>query len=541
METVNPKNFIDIDPNLVSFITLKDGNMIMIDESTPAKPNKMKLFTEEENNKESLNKPKIQELTLSQQINFSFEGNNKIKENTTLNKKINFNISNNINFSFLKSNNINTIQNNNINDNLSNNKLNNYNNSPSPNSSIDIKSSMFQSKRNNIMNKNNMNNINNININNNALSEDKDNVNINLTETIMSNQILNNNGIKNDEIMPSNNFIINNQQNNKNNKKLNIIEDTQIYTFNDNTGNDIDNGNYNEKKDNIDDINNMKLQIKNNQNSEININNNNLNQLISNNNNNGSINNYNSLNQQINDINNPSLTPSLINQNHTFYSQNNYPNNMNINTQNNDREMNMDNNSKERRSSKKYNRINRIKQNKKDGNYVKAVVSINIPAEEQENINLVKQFNLLVDRLNGQKSKSKAKEIIKRSDRYYELYKTPNGNILKSLLNQENKKRQIKHNYYFDISNNISNTSKFGDISNNNIYNNDITNITYGNYVKNNNLNSRILALKEKSFTTMNNSFRNENNIINNYKNNNNDKTEIVLPSNFNYKKKFNY
>ena len=541
METVNPKNFIDIDPNLVSFITLKDGNMIMIDESTPAKPNKMKLFTEEENNKESLNKPKIQELTLSQQINFSFEGNNKIKENTTLNKKINFNISNNINFSFLKSNNINTIQNNNINDNLSNNKLNNYNNSPSPNSSIDIKSSMFQSKRNNIMNKNNMNNINNININNNALSEDKDNVNINLTETIMSNQILNNNGIKNDEIMPSNNFIINNQQNNKNNKKLNIIEDTQIYTFNDNTGNDIDNGNYNEKKDNIDDINNMKLQIKNNQNSEININNNNLNQLISNNNNNGSINNYNSLNQQINDINNPSLTPSLINQNHNFYSQNNYPNNMNINTQNNDREINMDNNSKERRSSKKYNRINRIKQNKKDGNYVKAVVSINIPAEEQENINLVKQFNLLVDRLNGQKSKSKAKEIIKRSDRYYELYKTPNGNILKSLLNQENKKRQIKHNYYFDISNNISNTSKFGDISNNNIYNNDITNITYGNYVKNNNLNSRILALKEKSFTTMNNSFRNENNIINNYKNNNNDKTEIVLPSNFNYKKKFNY
>ena len=74
----------------------------------------------------------------------------------------------------------------------------------------------------------------------------------------------------------------------------------------------------------------------------------------------------------------------------------------------------MDNKSKEMMSSRKYNRINRIKQDKKDSNYVKAVVSINIPAEEQENINLVKQFNLLVDRLNGQKSKSKAKKFIKK-------------------------------------------------------------------------------------------------------------------------------
>ena len=38
----NPKNFIDIDPTVVSFITLKNGNMIVIDESTPAKSNKEK-------------------------------------------------------------------------------------------------------------------------------------------------------------------------------------------------------------------------------------------------------------------------------------------------------------------------------------------------------------------------------------------------------------------------------------------------------------------------------------------------------------------
>ena len=30
MESVNPKNFIDIDPYTVSFITLKDGNIMIL-------------------------------------------------------------------------------------------------------------------------------------------------------------------------------------------------------------------------------------------------------------------------------------------------------------------------------------------------------------------------------------------------------------------------------------------------------------------------------------------------------------------------------
>ena len=42
METINPKNLIDIDPSSVSFITLKDGNIIMLDESAPVKPTKEK-------------------------------------------------------------------------------------------------------------------------------------------------------------------------------------------------------------------------------------------------------------------------------------------------------------------------------------------------------------------------------------------------------------------------------------------------------------------------------------------------------------------
>ena len=528
METVNPKNFIDIDPNLVSFITLKDGNMIMIDESTPAKPNKTKLFAEEDNNKiESLSKKIFPELYLSEQINFSFLGNNKLEEESnTIIKKNDFNlisnISKNINFSYISNNNMNNIQKNNI-----------HNNLPSPNSSIDFKSSMFQTKRDNLINKNN--------INNNILSED--NVNINLTETVTSNQMYNKNGKNNDEIMPSNIFTTNKTESNaynKNKRKLNIIQDTQKYTFNENTNNDIDNGNNIEKKDNNDDT-NMKFEIKKNQIEDINRNNNNLNQLISINNNNGSMNNFNSVKPQI-DTNEKSAyinNPSLIIQNNNFFSQNNYPKtNMNINSQNNDTEMNIDNKSRENRStSKKYHRISMIKK-KKDNNYIKAVVSINIPAEEQESINLVKQFNLLVDRLNGQKSKTKAHEIIKKSDRYYELYKNPNENILNSLLSPEKRKKQIKHNYLFDMKNNISNTSKYGDNSINNIYNNDTTNITYG---KNNNLNSRILALKERTFTNMNNSFKNDNNIKENYKSNNiNNKSDIVLPSNFAFNKKYN-
>ena len=130
MESVNPKNFIDIDPSIVSFVTLKDGNMIMVDDSTPAKPNKVKLFSnEEKNNLAPLNKEKTQELSLSEQINFSFIGSGSLKneEYKTIIKKNDFNlissISNNINFSFLNDNKINA-QKNNIN--INNNNKNNY-------------------------------------------------------------------------------------------------------------------------------------------------------------------------------------------------------------------------------------------------------------------------------------------------------------------------------------------------------------------------------------------------------------------------------
>ena len=506
METINPKNFIDIDPYTVSFITLKDGNMIMIDELTPSKPNKVKIILEEEKNK---NKEKVQELSLSEQINFSFFGNQK-------NNKNNFNlISKNISFSFLK-NNYNIFK---LNENTSNNNQNNFlNNFTNPNSSIDIKTSMIQNRKNNYMNINN--------INNNILSDD--NVNIHFNDNIMSPIIKNRK--KSDESMPTNILLNNLNENNIYNKNTNlnqinrIIIDTQKYTFDENANKENNNENiFNVDNFNNNSYNNMKSENINKDQKEII--NNNFNQ-INFNNTNGSLNNFNYVNNQKEKI------EKSYNKNNIFYSQNNFPRNyMTIQNKNNKSEIFMNNATKENRSmSNQYNRVNRLRQKRKDNNYVKAVVSINIPAEEEESIDLEKQFNSLVDRLNGQKSKAKAKEIIKRSDKYYELYKKSNENIFSTLIGRpEKSKKKYKNKNFFDTNNfskKIRSKKKYEIILRNN---NDISNFCNS---KNNNLNSRIMALKERSYTSMNNSFINDN-IKENFINSTSNFSEIVLPSNF--------
>jgi hypothetical protein len=398
-----------------------------------------------------------------------------------------------------------------LNENKNNNKNNLYvsnkkniqynHNFPSTNSSIDIKSSMFQSRRDNI---------NTNYLANNILSED--NVNIHLPDTY-SNQIINNTNSK-----------FNNKYNNSNHVNK-IITDTQKYTFGNNNSNTYYNGFNNEKQDNMG---NNSQNIINNIN-EINVNNTN-----------GYNTNYNyiSMNidnnimkKKISNIANSSLI--MQNNNNNYYSQNNIQRNsksLNISNKNNrteskinNKNMNEENNSKNR----KYKRINRLRSKKKDNNYIKAVVSINIPGEEeQEDINLVKQFNLLVDRLNGQKTRSKAKENIKKSDKYYELYKITNENNLTSFLNPTNKKIKNNNNL-FDKNNNIIENK---DILNRN-YNKKIGNTYFK--ITNYNLNRRIMALKERTFTSFNNSFRNDNRKENSYSKNN---IEIVLPSNYIHK-----
>ena len=509
METVNPKNFIDIDPLLVSFITLKDGNMIMIDETVPAKPNKLRLFQEEEkNNFEPKNKMKnwSQELSLSEQLNLNFIGSQKKKEPITIIKKSDFNsissISKNINFSFLYNK-----------DGIKNTNL------PSPNCSVDIKSSMFQTRRDNNIN---LNNTNMNTINNNILSED--NVNIHMIDTTISKQMnYNNNNEKKDQIVPANIFKSNIIENNYKLKlNNNENEENQKYNFEDNKNNydynDKNNNNF-VKKDSIDNN-----KIKDEQN-EINLNNNNDN-----------LNNFNEMNNK-NEKTSFINRPSLIVQNKILYSQNNYrPNNIGANQpyKNNLTEINMNDMSRDskRTSVHRYSKINnRLSKSGKDNNYVKAVVSLNIPAEDQEEINLVKQFNSLVDRLNGQKSHQQTKINLKKSDRYYELYKNSNeNNILNSILSPGRNKRKLEHNNYIIDTNNNYNNSKFIDNNLSNYFSNDVSMISYG---RNNNLNSRILALKERTYTSINNSFRNDSR--DNFSNSIN--SEIVLPSNFAFRK----
>ena len=428
METINPKNFIDIEPSSVSFITLKDGNMIMLDDSAPIKPTKenKKIISEEENNKIKENNEKF--LAVSFPINISYKGQIK--------NKIKLEISKNINFSI-------------------NNKEKKM---ITPNSSIDFKSSMLQSKKDIT----NLNINNSANINKNILSED--NVNIHMTDTIISKQtnINNNNENKNEEIMPSNNISINNDKIRLNEKDE---ENIQAFTFKNNPINN-ENNIEEEKNNNI-------IEEKNDT----------FKKLVFNN----------------------RIPSSLIIQN------NNYGNRI---TENEKRNIMTEvfNNEEKKEINKTYNKINKKTIKEKNNNYVKAVISINIPGEEKKDSNIVKQFNSLVDRLNGQKSKERIRNI-KKSDRFYELYKNSGDNyILNRILSPKKTKRKIPHDYFKDISSFLTNS--------------EMSTISSG---KGNSLNSRIMALKER--TNPNNSFRIEND------NNTNEKNDIVLPSNFVYPK----
>ena len=470
METINPKNFNDIDPSTVSFITLKDGNMIMLDDSTPVKPSKENNIQQSSlEDTKNLSKEKPQQiLAVSFPTNFSYKGCNK--------KKAILEIAKNINFSFNKT------------------EINNKEkNMPSPNSSIDFKSSILQSKKDIT----NLNINNSVNINKNIFSED--NVNIHMTDTLISKQTTinanndNDNENKNEEIMPSNNLSIINKNNcNKLNLEKKLDENIQAFTFKNEQkkieiNNDNNDNNLNLKEEN-DDINNNKETIDEKENKIQNQ----------------------SIEEKIDTFkkivfNNNKIPSSLIIKNNNFSNKILESQKRNVMTEISANEENSDNN-------KTYNRINKRLGKEKNTNYIKAVISINIPGEEKKNSNIVTQFNSLVDRLNGQKSKGKIKNI-KKSDRFYELYKNSNQNyILNRILSPKKTKRKIPHDYFRDISSFLTNS--------------EMSTIASG---KGSSLNSRIMALKEK--TNPNNSFRSEN------ENNANDKNDIVLPSNFLYSK----
>ena len=464
METINPKNFIDIDPTSVSFITLKDGNMIMLDDSTPVKPSKEKKIQSSLEEINTLQKIKPQQiLAVSFPTNFSYKGN--VKKNIILE------ITKNINFSYNK-----TVY------------KHKEKNMPSPNSSIDFKSSMLQSKK--YMTNLNINN--STNINKNIFSED--NVNIRMTDTLVSKQTTINVNNENENIMPSNNLSMYNDNKSRIKLEKKSDENIQAFTFK------------NEQKKLLDINNEINLDLKEENND--NTNNNNI-ELIEE-------------KEKENKMQNKSIEEKIDTFKKIVFNNNKIPSSLIINnnnfsgkiTENPKRSVmtEVSINEDKTETNKTYNKINKRLTKDKNTNYIKAVISINIPGEEKKNSNIVTQFNSLVDRLNGQKSKGKIKNI-KKSDRFYELYKNSNENyILRRILSPKKTKRKIPHDYFRDISSFLTNS--------------EMSTIASG---KGSSLNSRIMALKEK--TNPNNSFRSDN------ENNQNDKNDIVLPSNFLYSK----
>jgi hypothetical protein len=127
METIHPNDIQELDADTFSFITLKNGNMIMIDDSVPEKPK----TTQKKSDTDQPKTQKIpQNLMISEQLNISFRGEDQINNNNLelLENKINidnnenkvivksdFNlisqISNNTNFSFIGKPNQNRINN----------------------------------------------------------------------------------------------------------------------------------------------------------------------------------------------------------------------------------------------------------------------------------------------------------------------------------------------------------------------------------------------------------------------------------------------
>ena len=464
METINPKNFIDIDPTSVSFITLKDGNMIMLDDSTPVKPSKEKKIQSSLEEINTLQKIKPQQiLAVSFPTNFSYKGNTK--------KNIILEITKNINFSYNK-----TVY------------KHKEKNMPSPNSSIDFKSSMLQSKKD----MTNLNINNSTNINKNIFSED--NVNIRMTDTLISKQTTINVNNENENIMPSNNLSMYNDNKSRIKLEKKSDENIQAFTFK------------NEQKKLLDINNEINLDLKEENND--NTNNNNI-ELIEEKEKENKMQNK-SIEEKIDTFkkivfNNSKIPSSLIINNNNFSSKITENPKRSVMTE-------VSINEDKTETNKTYNKINKRLTKDKNTNYIKAVISINIPGEEKKNSNIVTQFNSLVDRLNGQKSKGKIKNI-KKSDRFYELYKNSNENyILHRILSPKKTKRKIPHDYFRDISSFLTNS--------------EMSTIASG---KGSSLNSRIMALKEK--TNPNNSFRSDN------ENNQNDKNDIVLPSNFLYSK----
>ena len=379
MESIHPNDIITMDLNSISYLTLKNGNMVLIDDSVPEKGNKDNLPKSSIFGKgESKQAPKKIKLEIASPTNLFFKG-----------IKININEeSDRIKYDYKKPNQI-------------------------------IKNESFYFKG--------------IKINQNLQND------------------FNNNNIYEKENIPLNN------------NNFNIEKTTKVH-FNLDNKNNIYNQTQSSKENEI-------PQIKNIQNNNI-INNNYYNNNI-NSENHIQSENQNNLNSNINT--NMSIPISNI------YNNNNIDK-MNLNSNNSNNNINQT--SKRKNKSKIFGFFGK---DKKVRISINAVCSLNIKAEDKYKINLINQFNNLVDRLNEEREKGTVTKMLEneKADKYskfYPLYKnkTHNEMIKKNfeLMNQ---------NYNINKDFNIETNSKpIGNKTLNNFYKKDNFGInSFGNSNKN--------------------------------------------------------
>ena len=357
MESIHPNDIITMDLSTISYLTLKNGNMVLIDDSVPEKgnkdnlnPPKSSIFT----NNESKQAPKKFKLEKTSSTTLFFKGikinNNKVNDRMKYDYKIPNQIIKNESFYFKGI------------------KLNqNYNND----------------------------------YNNNIYEKEKENYPLN-------------------------------------NNNYNIEKTTKVH-FNLDNKNNIYNQTQSSKENEI-------PQIRNIQNNNI-INNNYYNNNINNDNNNQSESNQNKLNSNINT--NMSIPISNI------YNNNNPNNNIDkLNSNNNNNNFNQT--SKRKNKSKIFGFFGK---DKKVRISINAVCSLNIKAEDKYKINLINQFNNLVDRLNEEREKGTVIKILEneKNDKYskfYPLYKNKTHNeMIKKNFDSINQNYNLNKDFNIETNN----------------------------------------------------------------------------------------
>ena len=350
MKAIHPNDIITMDLNSISYLTLKNGDMILIDESVPEKENKENTKHSKSTTSKKKDSKIIQKkykLKISTPCSFYFEGikfknNMKDKEMKKVDYIINNKIIKNENFFILGFKKNQNIYNNNLNnifekENIPMNNINNHFN-------ID-KTSKFSYKN------------------------DNKNEFYNQTNKLKENEIPH---IKNVHF---------NFNNNINNNDINIQSD------------------YNQNK----------------------------------------------LSQNINTNMSIPIT--------TSYNNNDNPINLNSNNSNINHE------SKRKNKSKIFGFFGK---DKKVRISINAVCSLNIKAEDKYKINLINQFNNLVDRLNGEREKDSVNRLLEseKNDKYskiYPLYKNKTHNdVIKKNFQMFNQNYNANNDFNSDI-NNISN------------------------------------------------------------------------------------